>query len=144
MSENIAGKVAVITGASSGLGEATARHLAREGAALVLDPFFGNLDGAGRRAVVARVEAEHPTLFADVLKIVYLTYYEQPAVIAAIRAMGLGYNMTPLPDGYPVAPFDPARDTPRHRRGRWTRTEDVRRVDLSSVGITGAAAHGQA
>lgn len=36
MSENIAGKVVVITGASSGLGEATARHLAREGAKLVL------------------------------------------------------------------------------------------------------------
>jgi NADP-dependent 3-hydroxy acid dehydrogenase YdfG len=36
MSGNIAGKVVVITGASSGLGEATARHLAREGARLML------------------------------------------------------------------------------------------------------------
>lgn len=36
MSENIAGKVVVITGASSGLGEATARHLAQAGARLVL------------------------------------------------------------------------------------------------------------
>jgi NADP-dependent 3-hydroxy acid dehydrogenase YdfG len=36
MSSNIEGKVVVITGASSGLGEATARHLAREGAKLVL------------------------------------------------------------------------------------------------------------
>ena len=36
MSENIAGKVVIITGASSGLGEATARHLARDGAKLVL------------------------------------------------------------------------------------------------------------
>ena len=36
MTENIAGKVVVITGASSGLGEATARHLARHGAKLVL------------------------------------------------------------------------------------------------------------
>lgn len=33
---NIAGKVVVITGASSGLGEATARHLASRGAAVVL------------------------------------------------------------------------------------------------------------
>jgi NADP-dependent 3-hydroxy acid dehydrogenase YdfG len=32
MSHNIIGKVVVITGASSGLGEATARHLAGEGA----------------------------------------------------------------------------------------------------------------
>lgn len=36
MAENIGGKVVVITGASSGLGEATARRLAREGAKLVL------------------------------------------------------------------------------------------------------------
>jgi NADP-dependent 3-hydroxy acid dehydrogenase YdfG len=36
MSSNIEGKVVVITGASSGLGEATARRLARHGARLVL------------------------------------------------------------------------------------------------------------
>lgn len=36
MSTNIEGKVVVITGASSGLGEAAARHLARHGAKLVL------------------------------------------------------------------------------------------------------------
>jgi len=36
MPQNIDGKVVVITGASSGLGEATARYLAKEGAKLVL------------------------------------------------------------------------------------------------------------
>jgi NADP-dependent 3-hydroxy acid dehydrogenase YdfG len=36
MNENISGKVVVITGASSGLGEATARLLARQGASVVL------------------------------------------------------------------------------------------------------------
>ena len=36
MSENIEGKVIVITGASSGLGEAAARRLAGEGAKLIL------------------------------------------------------------------------------------------------------------
>jgi NADP-dependent 3-hydroxy acid dehydrogenase YdfG len=36
MSKNIEGKVVVITGASSGLGESTARHLADLGATVVL------------------------------------------------------------------------------------------------------------
>jgi NADP-dependent 3-hydroxy acid dehydrogenase YdfG len=36
MSSNIKGKVVVITGASSGLGEATARHLSAEGASVAL------------------------------------------------------------------------------------------------------------
>jgi NAD(P)-dependent dehydrogenase (short-subunit alcohol dehydrogenase family) len=46
MSDNIKGKVVVITGASSGLGEATARHLSALGAVVVL--------GARR---VARIDA---------------------------------------------------------------------------------------
>ena len=36
MSNNIEGKVVVITGASSGLGEATARYLSAQGASVVL------------------------------------------------------------------------------------------------------------
>ena len=47
---NIAGKVVVITGASSGLGEATARHLAGLGARVVL--------GARRAGHLARLVAE--------------------------------------------------------------------------------------
>jgi len=53
MSNNIEGKVVVITGASSGLGESTARHLATLGATVVL--------GARRKdrlnAIVKDIEA---------------------------------------------------------------------------------------
>ncbi|OAI79446.1 epimerase [Ralstonia solanacearum] len=36
MTQNIEGKVVIITGASSGMGQAAARHLAAEGAKIVL------------------------------------------------------------------------------------------------------------
>ncbi len=58
MSENIAGKVIVITGASSGLGEASARLLASKGAKLVL--------GARRKE---RLDALAQELGGDVLAV---------------------------------------------------------------------------
>ncbi|EQM71473.1 SDR family oxidoreductase [Pseudomonas solani] len=59
MSTNINGKVIVITGASSGLGEATARHLAALGASVVLgarrvdrlDALVSEITAAGGKAV---------------------------------------------------------------------------------------------
>ena len=59
MNENISGKVVVITGASSGLGEATARLLAKQGALVVLgarradriDALAHELTAAGGKAL---------------------------------------------------------------------------------------------
>ena len=50
LSENISGKVIVITGASSGLGETTARHLASKGANVVL--------GARREELLKKITEE--------------------------------------------------------------------------------------
>jgi len=94
---------------------------------------FASLSPADRVPVVTRLQGEHPALFDQVMKIVYLTYYQAPAVQHAIRALGFAYNPTPLPAGYAVGRFDAERDTPRHGRGRFLATDEVRRVDLSQL-----------
>lgn len=83
----------------------------------------------------ARLEAVEPAVFTEFRKQAYLAYYEQPPVIAAIRALGHPYNDAPLPDGYPAEPFEAGRDAPRHERGRWIDTDDVRRVDLTALDL---------
>jgi hypothetical protein len=88
------------------------------------------LGEAERTGVLARLEREHKALFEAVLRTFYLTYYGTEAVAAAIAATGIDYHLTPQPLGYRLEPFDPAVDTPRHGRGRWLRTEEVRRVAL--------------
>jgi NADP-dependent 3-hydroxy acid dehydrogenase YdfG len=65
MSRNIEGKVVVITGASSGLGESTARHLARLGATVVLgarrkvrlDAIVRDIEASGGKALAVTVDA---------------------------------------------------------------------------------------
>ena len=64
MSTNIEGKVVVITGASSGLGESTARHLAELGATVVigarrkdrLDAIVKDITAKGGKALAVTVD----------------------------------------------------------------------------------------
>ena len=93
------------------------------------------VDDAAWQETATRLEAVEPKLFGTIRKYAYLTYYEQPAVIDAIRALGLRYNDSPLPQGYPDEPFAADRDAPRHARGRWLRTEDVVPVDVSVLAL---------
>jgi hypothetical protein len=102
---------------------------------------LARLDGAGRTAVLARIERERLDDFLLIRNIVYLSYYESPAVHEAIRGAGFTYHATPLPAGYDVGRFDPAADTPRHGRGAFVHTDEVRRVDLSKLDFLGGA-HG--
>ena len=110
-----------------------AGRLGELGGPAALDRLAAALPPDPQPAAIARLEREQPALFELVVKVAYLSYYEQPAVQAAIRALGFPYNATPLPAGYAVGGFDAERDPPRHGRGRYVATVDVRRVDLGAL-----------
>src|SRR5262245_22016058 len=75
MSQKLAGKVAVVTGASKGIGAAIAAHLAAEGAAVVVnysssregaDRVVADIKNSGGRAVAVQANLAKP---ADVQKL---------------------------------------------------------------------------
>ena len=81
MSQKLAGKVAVVTGASKGIGASIAVHLATEGAAVVVnyssskqgaDRVVGEITGSGGKAVAVQAdvssEADIRRLFAEAKK----------------------------------------------------------------------------
>lgn len=133
MSENtsnkIAGKVVVITGASSGLGEATARHLSDEGATVVL--------GARR---VDRIQALADELNANGGKVLAVptdvTHAEQVKALvdAAIKTYG---RIDVMLNNAGLMPHSPLE---RLKIDDWNRTIDV---NLKGVlyGIAAALPH---
>ncbi|MFO1036347.1 MAG: hypothetical protein U1E45_05850 [Geminicoccaceae bacterium] len=102
-----------------GVLERLAPALAAAGAPLA------RLDEGARETVARRLEQNEPELFAAVRLALYTGYYEQPAVIEAIRALGFTYNDAPLPEGYALEPFDIEADLPQHGRGHWVPTDEV-------------------
>lgn len=91
--------------------------------------------GAARCQLVEKFEAAEPDLFATVRSVAFLAYYESPFVQEVIRGLGHAYNATPLPKGYGIRRFDRAKDQPRHGRGSYVPTDQVRRVDLAGLDI---------
>ncbi|MCI2809695.1 SDR family oxidoreductase [Eoetvoesiella caeni] len=82
MSNNIEGKVVVITGASSGLGEATAVHLSSQGARLVLgarrvdriDALAARLAGSGGKAIALETDVTQREQVKRLVDVAVQTY----------------------------------------------------------------------
>ena len=55
MSNSLSGKVVIITGASSGIGAASARLLAEHGCKLALGGAFSRQNGSARRGAISRL-----------------------------------------------------------------------------------------
>ncbi len=94
---------------------------------------FTRLSPQERVRAVRRLERTDPGLFAFIRTATYFAYYQHPLVVRAIRQLGYEYNDAPQPRGYAMPPFDPALDAPSHQRGFYKKTEDVSRVDTSSL-----------
>lgn len=99
------------------------------------DDGLSSADADRRIAAVAALEAQDPELFDTLRSATYLAYYETPFVIAAIQATGRPYSYRPHVTGYPMAAFDYNRDTPRHGRGHYLKTDEVRRLDLGALDL---------
>ena len=77
MANRLDGKIAIVTGSDSGIGQATAEEFAKEGADVVVT-YFRDQDGAeetrrrveaaGRRALVARLDVRDPTEVAQMFE----------------------------------------------------------------------------
>ena len=93
------------------------------------------LSATERQGLVRRFEADYPEQFETLRMIAYLAYYENPAVVRAVRSLGHVYNDAPQPAGYAMAPFDETdpHQAPAHRRGHYVGTKDVTRLDLTPL-----------
>jgi hypothetical protein len=96
---------------------------------------FERLDETARVNVVKNFEQREPELFGWLRDAAYVAYYENPFVAEVINAKGHRYELRPHVKGYPLPRFDPERHAPRHGRGRYTPTEQVRPVDTSKLDL---------
>jgi NADP-dependent 3-hydroxy acid dehydrogenase YdfG len=101
MSNNIEGKVVVITGASSGLGAAAARHLSAQGAIVVLgarridrlQSLAEELTGKGGKALAVATELPSSVADPDLAERIR-KFYEQVAIPADSFARAVAFAMS--------------------------------------------------
>jgi hypothetical protein len=98
---------------------------------------FDSLPASERVEAMTAFAESSPLLFAELRFATYFAYYETPAVIQALQKLGHQYNLSPLPHGYTMDPFDPAIGVPSNPRGSYKATESVERLDISSLADLG-------
>jgi hypothetical protein len=96
---------------------------------------LSSADAETRISAVKGFETADRDLFDRIYTAATLAYYETPFVIEAIRKTGRPYSHRPHVTGYPMAPFDFARDMPGHRRGHYLNTDEVSSVDTSALDL---------
>jgi hypothetical protein len=86
-------------------------------------------------AAAVRLERDDPVLFAFLYAATCFAYYQGPAVIAAVRALGHEYNDSPQPDGYemPLFDFTPGANVPMNPRGTFKWSDWIEPVDISTL-----------
>lgn len=103
MSQKLAGKVAVVTGASKGIGAAIAKHLASEGAAVVVnysssqdaaEQVVAEITRAGGKAIAVKANVSQQ---ADIARLFSATQNAFGAVDILVNNAGL-YNPAPIED----------------------------------------------
>lgn len=92
-------------------------------------------DSEARVLAVKGFQDADPDLFDQVYTAAVLAYYETPFVVEAVRDTGRPYSLRPHVTGYAMQPFDAPRDTPRHGRGFYLKTEDVVPADISKLDL---------
>jgi hypothetical protein len=85
------------------------------------------------RGVVDAWQVDDFLRFEALRFVIYLSYYQQPEVIAALQRLGHDYNLAPQPLGYTLPPFDPALHRPAEPRGGYFATDEIQPVDLSGL-----------
>ena len=128
---NIAGKVVVITGASSGLGEATARYLAERGAAVVL----GARRAERLQALVEEITEQGGKASAIVTDVTNAAQV-QALVDSAVDAYG---RIDVILNNAGVMPHSPLE---RRKIDDWNRTIDIN-IKGVLYGIAAALPHMQ-
>ena len=107
----------------------------RFGGSGVADVVSRLTSGGEMNEAIVRLEREETELFAFLYAATSFAYYQSPAVIEAIRALGHDYKDAPQPEGYEMPKFDftPGVNVPMNPRGTFTWTDWLEPVDVSGL-----------